>query len=50
MKKRLAKVGVLVLLFLSIQINCFAESLENLKIDLDKNITVMNTQWNKVYI
>ena len=44
MKKSLAKVGVLVLLFLSIQINCFAESLENLKIDLDKNIVHPNEE------
>lgn len=38
MKNKLIKIIIFILLFLSIQINSFGESLENLKIDIDKSI------------
>ena len=38
MKNKLIKISIFILLFLSIQINSFGESLENLKIDIDKSI------------
>ena len=38
MKNKLIKISIFILLFLSIQINCFGESLENLKVDIDKSV------------
>ena len=38
MKNKLIKISIFILLFLSIQINSFGESLENLKNDIDKSV------------
>lgn len=38
MKNKLIKISILILLFLSVQIKCFGESLENLKINIDKSV------------
>ena len=38
MKNTLVKISIFVLLFISIQINCFASTLENLNIEIDKSV------------